>query len=154
MATDIKLNEGTDNNWVSIEAQVVDIKAADLILESGPRRSENGGTLRRALVHGVDDSLIVNFNGDYPGGTSIARARINLHVDVQSSPTPALPKTAEVGDVRLVRNRVSLPVHGEPFGVPIEDRVTLWVSVGKLSHISPIALWSPIPLSDSVEGTI
>ena len=49
-----------DNLWV---------KGHDLILDSAERRLPNGPVFRRAIVHGTNDNLIVNFNGDYPGGT-------------------------------------------------------------------------------------
>jgi hypothetical protein len=43
----------------------------DLILDSHERRREGVSSTRRALVHSQNDGLILNFDGDYPGGVTI-----------------------------------------------------------------------------------
>jgi len=70
MATDIKLDQ-SDGTHLVLEAQVVKIEGADLMLDSAQRRT-GGGTFRRALVHDTNDGLTINFNKDYPGGVTIS----------------------------------------------------------------------------------
>lgn len=67
MATDVKLDE----NDVIIEGFRLWVKGADLVLDHPDRRSGAGGGIRRALVHGEGDALIVNFNSDYSGGVQL-----------------------------------------------------------------------------------
>lgn len=67
MATDIKLRDYE----VSVEAFRLKLEGPDLLLDSAERRGGAGGPLRRALVHGTGDRLLVNFNKDYSGGTHI-----------------------------------------------------------------------------------
>src|SRR5437867_3293675 len=64
MITDIRLEE----NEVVIEATVLTTKARDFILDFPPRRKPTSHSMRRALVHGFDDELVLNWDGDYPGG--------------------------------------------------------------------------------------
>jgi len=71
MATDIKLDQGGDGNWVVVEGNVLKTTAADLMLDSPFRRLPGGSQHRRALVHNTLDGLTINFNGDYRGGVSI-----------------------------------------------------------------------------------
>jgi hypothetical protein len=71
MATDVKLDAG-DGTFVMIEARVLKAACSDLMLDSPQRRKENGKPNRRALVHDSQDGLTINFNGDYPGGVTIA----------------------------------------------------------------------------------
>lgn len=154
MATDIKLD---DNNadWVTIEAAVIAAKASDLILEAASRRSTKGGRFRRALVHGEGDSLIVNFNSDYPGGAQINDAVINkLNIKCeQQRGDVKLPKSAKVGDVRLIQSVTKESVPGTPFSDSILGNAQLWLCVGH-SELGKEAIWSQVPLSDPVVGTL
>lgn len=50
------------------------LSGPDIILNAPARRNPAVGGLRRALVHGDGDVLVMNFAGDYPGGTSIQSA--------------------------------------------------------------------------------
>lgn len=84
MATDIKLDQGPSGNVLLFESDVVQITAADLVLDSASRHTGSPG-IRRALVHDFSDGLTINFLGDYPGGviingpsTSSSSARIVL----------------------------------------------------------------------------
>ncbi len=52
-----------DGNWLLI-------RCLDLKLDAPSRRSSESGE-RRALVHGFNDELVVNFAEDYPGGVTI-----------------------------------------------------------------------------------
>ncbi len=69
---DIKLDGATaivEGNWLLI-------KCWDIKLDSPDRRSQTGGE-RRALVHGFNDELVVNYGDDYPGGVTI---RGEIHI--------------------------------------------------------------------------
>lgn len=69
---DIKLDGSTviaEGNWLLV-------KCLDIKLDSPDRRSQSGGE-RRALVHGFNDELVVNYADDYPGGVTI---RGEIHI--------------------------------------------------------------------------
>jgi hypothetical protein len=70
MPTDIRLDE-VDGNWVVVESAIMKSTASDFMLDAPGRRSQAGGH-RRALVHDTRDGLTINFNGDYPGGVTVA----------------------------------------------------------------------------------
>lgn len=55
---------------IKLDQHLVIIEATDLILDAPERRSNPDG-FRRALVHGQNDQLVINYNGDYPAGVSI-----------------------------------------------------------------------------------
>lgn len=69
MPTDIKL-DAADGNRVRVECAVLETTASDVILDAPARKQSPG--LRRALVHDHRDGLTINFNGDYPGGVTVA----------------------------------------------------------------------------------
>jgi hypothetical protein len=46
------------------------VNSTDFLLDS-PERRKNNTPHRRALVHGFNDELVLNFGGDYPGGVTI-----------------------------------------------------------------------------------
>lgn len=63
---DVTLDGGNciiDGNWLLVHC-------LDLKLDAPSRRSSASGE-RRALVHGFNDELVVNFADDYPGGVTI-----------------------------------------------------------------------------------
>lgn len=63
---DFKLDGATaivEGNWLSV-------KCWDIKLDSPDRRHSEGGE-RRALVHGFNDELVINYGDDYPGGVTI-----------------------------------------------------------------------------------
>jgi hypothetical protein len=80
MEGDIKLGSSS----VIIEGDRMDVTAADIVLDAAGRRKAPGG-YRRALVHGFNDELVINFNGDYPGGVTVAS---NLRVNGKLSIGP------------------------------------------------------------------
>ncbi len=63
---DVKL-DGAD---AIVEGNWLTAKCLDIKLDAAARRSSNSGE-RRALVHGFNDELVVNYNSDYPGGATI-----------------------------------------------------------------------------------
>jgi len=52
------------------------LRGPDLEIDYQPRRSTVGSGHRRALVHGFKDELVLNFSGDYPGGTAVNGSKL------------------------------------------------------------------------------
>lgn len=147
MITDVKL-DADKSGWATIEGAVVNAKASDLILESPARRTKNGGPYRRALVHNENDGLTVNFNGDYPGGVRIHDALLQLRVEEQDSGEMQLPKSAQIGELRVVRKVIRAG------GVVMGEETTLWLCTGYQPLLNDVAAeWSPINVGDIVLGT-
>jgi hypothetical protein len=69
--TDIELDTpGPDQ--VRVTANYVEVAGHDFLLSHGDRlRPGAADELRRALVHDFDDTLTLNYNGDYPGGVRV-----------------------------------------------------------------------------------
>lgn len=151
MSSDIKLNDGPDRTWVTIEASVIDTTASDLILDAESRRGAEGGGQRRALVHDQGDGLTVNYDGDYPGGVTINDARLQLQVIGQHGTAPRLPKSARLGEMILIRNRTTMAKASGGFE-SLGETVTLWLCTG-FGPIGGDAWWSPVTLGDGVAGT-
>jgi hypothetical protein len=49
----------------------IKMTGTDFLLDNSGRRGGAGGAYRRALVHDVGDTLVINYAGDYTGGTRI-----------------------------------------------------------------------------------
>jgi hypothetical protein len=93
MATDIKLDE-FDGSWVVVECDVLKSTAIDFQIDAPDRRSTAGG-LRRAIVHNGQDGLTINFEGDYPGGVTVASdlrvaGRLFLSTDARTGALDAI----------------------------------------------------------------
>jgi hypothetical protein len=152
MGSDILLNDGAHQDWVTIQATVLHSTAADLIIDSPSRRSNAAG-VRRALVHDGGDGLTINFNHDYPGGVTLNDiAALSLHPRRYEGEVPKLPKTGSVGDLILLAGSSEgggflEPAHGR------SDLVSLWLCVGFEGHIQSTALWKQVQLGASVKGT-
>ncbi|WP_336214777.1 hypothetical protein [Nonomuraea sp. LPB2021202275-12-8] len=145
--SDILLNDGREEDWVTVEGRVLRAKTSDFMLDSAARRTSDGGS-RRALVHDSSDGLTVNFNGDYPGGVTINEARLNLRV----SEHDALPKNGKIGDLVLTHRLIKMD------GIPIGEETALWLCVGVISTISnlgkqSVASWRPVSLGEPIQGT-
>jgi hypothetical protein len=70
--TDVRLDTGGNQDWITVQAAKVEVKASDLMLDSSARRA--GGDqrgYRRALVHDSGDGLTINWDNDYPGGVTL-----------------------------------------------------------------------------------
>ncbi len=69
--TDVKL----ENDLVRITGWQLFLDGADLIIDAGdygdPERKMGQSGQRRAIAHGRGDKLILNYSGDYTGGTII-----------------------------------------------------------------------------------
>lgn len=147
MNSDVSLDKPFDT-WVSIDGTVLKAGTADFMLDSPLRRGPGGGRFRRALVHGSatathGDNLIVNFNGDYPGGVKLNGAVLNLRIIRQNSPDPQLPKLAEPGDLLCLVNQA--PIVGVA-------HTSIWLCTGK-TQFGGQAEWRQVPLGDVVLGT-
>ena len=101
MPADIELGEGDHAEWTTVRGAVLKAETSDVMIDNPARRSGQGGW-RRALVHDFQDGLSVNFAGDYPGGVTIADARLNLRYVTQAGLDPQLPSSTLLG--------VSLPL--------------------------------------------
>lgn len=143
MATDIRLDDDPSEQWVTVDAAVLHVTGADLMLDSQARRGGKGGSFRRALVHSGGDSLTVNFNNDYSGGVVINDARVNL----KTQPPEALSKDANTGDLVLVRTGHKIG------GQYIDESVTLWMCIGtSRMRLDRVARWVPISTGEPVDG--
>jgi hypothetical protein len=72
--TDILLEDST----IVLAAHTTRVQGPDLELDAEDRRAperRGGGSPRRALVHGFNDELIVNYGGDFPGGVTVQGRR-------------------------------------------------------------------------------
>jgi hypothetical protein len=78
---------------IKLDRHLVVIEATDLVLNANERRNPNGPAdgYRRALVHGPGDQLVINYDGDYPGGVSIF-GRVHL---AGPGPQSAVPTGTE-----------------------------------------------------------
>jgi hypothetical protein len=63
---DIKI----DGQNLIVEGNWMEVKCWDIKLDANDRRSSSSGQ-RRALVHGFNDELIINYAKDYPGRTVV-----------------------------------------------------------------------------------
>lgn len=151
MPSDVKIHDGSDGNWVTVEATVMNVKGSDIILDSAGRRSAAGGHFRRAIVHDQADGLTINFNNDYPGGVTVNGLHLNLRVLDQGSGAPKLPKEGNAGDLVAVRQTAT----AGPGEIPmvIGSSVTLWLCVGSDRAFSGTS-WRQVPLGESVIGSL
>jgi hypothetical protein len=143
MATDIRLDDDPNEQWVTVDAGVLNVAGSDLILDSAARRNGNNRGFRRALVHSVGDGLTVNFNNDYPNGVTINDARLSLRVEKRS----ALSKDGRLGDLVLTHETHMLG------GRPVGESVTLWLCIGSSLRVGgSVAQWVPISTGEPVDG--
>jgi hypothetical protein len=97
MPSDIRLTD----DWVILEGDACVSKAPDLMIDNDYRRGgHTESPLRRALVHGEGDKLILNFNADYTGGTE-------LHGPASFSETVKVTAGMEVGGPATFAGQVS-----------------------------------------------
>jgi hypothetical protein len=142
MNSDIKLNE----NILILEADRVDVTAADIILDSPVRRKEGiGGNFRRALVHDETDGLTINFNGDYPGGVTIMGREINLPGLDKPAATPVTDNSTS--GIEINPNFTS---PHDRFDLPkLDDHIS--------NHIGQIKIKLPVDIStmfDEIESPV
>lgn len=64
---DLTLDGGT----AIIDGDFLEVQCTDIKLDAAARRGSATGE-RRALVHGFNDELVINFNNDYPGGVTLS----------------------------------------------------------------------------------
>src|SRR5689334_4087392 len=102
MSTDVRLDEGSNQSWVTVDAAALNVNGADLLL-ADPARKKNPDGFRRALVHNESDGLTVNYDGDYPGGVRILDARVNVRCLQLNGPV-RLPRDGGIGELVATRN--------------------------------------------------
>jgi hypothetical protein len=68
MASDIVLK---DNNEVHVNGWRLVLNGPDLVIDAGQVRRTNNSDFRRAIVHGPNDTLIINYSNDYPNGVIV-----------------------------------------------------------------------------------
>lgn len=115
MASDIVLK---DNNEVHVNGWRLVLNGADLVIDAGQVRRTNSSDFRRAIVHGSNDTLIINFANDYPNGV-IIQSDMNVNGKLQ---VKSLESTDEInsqsgvtahGDVKARALEVSEAVKGK-----------------------------------------
>ena len=175
MAADLKLGSPDgDDGWLIAEAAVFKATASDVMIDN-PARRKNEEPFRRAFVHDFEDGLTINFAGDYPGGVTINRAKLDgamitksrindSRLDDATLKRPTLEGATL--NLRLVEQDADagLPAEGNPGDVlvlfqtsPVPEfipQTSVWVCVrtGGVDLI-PGAWWARIPLDEAVQGT-
>lgn len=148
MAADVRLDDYADG-WVTVEANVLRVTGADLMIDSQGRRDGAGGSYRRALVHGPGDTLIVNWANDYTGGVVLNNARFRV---LTSEGEPQLPKDGEIGQLVVTVSTNSIG------GQVVSETVTLWVCIGVPrtgARVRGSAVqWLPVQTGEAVTGTV
>ena len=140
--TDILLDQ-EGGNWVVVDASVLKVAGADLVLDSSERRGGRPGH-RRALVHDFNDGLTINFNRDYTGGVTVENARVRLQVNSG----PELPKAGTVGELYMMWTTQALD------NIPVGAWASLWLCVPNSSLLAgDAATWQEIPLGEQKIGT-
>lgn len=134
MASDIELGD----EEVKITGSVLRLTAFDVTLDNQTRRgSGNPDRPRRALVHGPDDSLVVNWDGDYPSGVTI------------NGPVK-FPGSIDAQDGKFTR----LGVAG---AIDAQDGKFMRLEVGggfRVKHLGAMSLKVPLPALDVVDELI
>lgn len=65
-----------NGDWLDVASRIVKVTGTDLMLDS-PGRRANRTAFRRAVVHGWNDTLTLNYNRDYPGGV-LVQGRVQM----------------------------------------------------------------------------
>lgn len=65
-----RINGHGNGDWLDVASRVVQVNGSDLMLDY-PSRRANSTPFRRAIVHGWNDTLTLNYDRDYPGGVLI-----------------------------------------------------------------------------------
>lgn len=145
MPADIRLDDGGDG-WVSAEGPIFRVVGTDVMVDSVQRREGAAGPYRRALVHGPEDTLFVNWKHDYSGGVILNGARFEvLHFEDK----PRLPKDGVKGQI------LATVVTHRPHGGPGTETVTLWLCIGVPPHATAVTgvHWVPLQTGSPVLGT-
>jgi hypothetical protein len=133
MATDIKLDE-VDGRWVVVQSDVLKSTAIDFMLDAPERRSTAGG-LRRAFNHNGQDGLTINFEGDYPGGVTVASdLRVTGRLFLSAEATTSAKDAIE----QLQQNFANLTLVSPERIDQIEKSIE---SLAALMHASVVPAW-------------
>ena len=111
--TDVRLDTGGNQDWVTVQAAKLEVKGSDLMLDSSARRADGDQQgFRRALVHDPGDGLTINWDNDYPGGVTL-HGVTHLH-----------PRQAAADEFQLERGvEPQVVVHG---GIVYQTRRMRW----------------------------
>ena len=145
------------------------LEMQDVYLDHPSRRIRPGGS-RRALVHGHNDNLVLNYNGDYPGGvliqgdTAVGKLRVesNLGIEIFNLNAPGINgvtitntnrgigiSVADVGLDISHTSRIGLSINSNPGGValviypvdaPTANRAPERAAAGSLVVVTPAEL--------------
>lgn len=119
MTSDIILkdNEIHMNGWRLV------VNGADLIIDAGPtRRGQNLG-MRRAVVHGPNDTLVINWSNDYTNGV-VVHSALKVRDSLQARVLEA-DNTVKVGNAVVAQsanNRVVLGDENSPSAIEVQGR--------------------------------
>lgn len=116
MTTDIVLNENNiavdGEDRITFKANLVIAESWDFQLNHPDRRSDDGTSeWRRALVHDFDDSLTINYGGDYPNGVLIRgplMVRGGLRIEegrMLTTSAPVVPDLLIPHSINITRER-------------------------------------------------
>jgi hypothetical protein len=116
MTTDIILNESSiavdGDDRITFKANLVIAESWDFQLNHPDRRSDDGTSQwRRALVHDFDDSLTINYGGDYPNGVLIRgplKVRGGLRIEegrMLTTLAPVVPDLLIPHPINIARER-------------------------------------------------
>jgi hypothetical protein len=180
VAADLKLGgPDGDDGWLIAEGDVFKATASDVMIDN-PARRKNTEPFRRAFVHDFEDGLTINFDGDYPGGVTINRAKLDGAMITKSRINESRLDDARLDDPTLNRPVLDdatinlriierdadagLPAEGNPGDVlvlfetsPLPEYIphtSLWVCVRTGGvDLNPGAWWARIPLDEAVQGT-
>lgn len=86
---------------VTVSGPVLRVEATDLMLDAPGRRSGGGHRYRRALVHDQGDGLTINYNGDYPGGLTLAGVTEITPRRPENNQAVLQPAVHVAGDIRF-----------------------------------------------------
>ena len=117
------LRLGANNQWslrLSTDGQVVAAKDVfingdELRLGLSDGKSTGSKTAQRALYHGSNDTLVLNFNGDFEGGTineGALEVRGNLTVEGQLNTSKLALEGVTVVDMDAVNKRIRINPDG------------------------------------------
>ncbi len=96
-----------DDEVVTVTGNQFRIEGPDLVIDHAPRRTTKGGSLRRALVHGFSDELVLNFDRDYPGGVTI-EGDVRIPARLTAESITVFVNESHSGEKRRTVNDLSL----------------------------------------------
>jgi hypothetical protein len=147
--SDVRLEAG---GWLDLDGDQIRCSATDFHLDAASRRGTEGqGRPRRALVHEVGDRLVINFEGDYPGGVCLQGGGLFLEGLRKYNPdgTPAEWVALQVLDKTETMKHLAAPTLVPVFTVDLLAEINnlRWqvAMLCKKAGIAPMIDGEPIP---------